>query len=185
MNKHFIFGVVYRSPNSTDQCCVKLNELITTITDEHSIPKENLFIVGDFNYPEIDWSTETCAKDFNSEPSKFLTTSQECFLTQHVDKPTHYRALQTPSLLDLILSNNPDLLHNIIYYPPFGKSHHLVICFSLNISPSPPIININAQTSKHQINKGRYDDMREYLSDVDWDKILMMKMLMLTHFGKI
>ena len=169
--EHFIFGVVYRSPNCSEHDNDKINVLIKTIVNEHSFPKENILICGDFNYPDINWDTEHCIKDFNHKSSKFLSIVHECFLTQHVNEPTHYRALQTPTLIDLILTNNPEFLNDLKFYPPFGKSHHQVLCFKIDILPHLMDMNKN-QTPKYQINKGNYEDMRKYLEVIDWDVIL-------------
>jgi len=40
--------------------------------------------MGDFNYGEIDWET----MDASAEGGEFLEMVQDCFLTQHVMKPT-------------------------------------------------------------------------------------------------
>ena len=48
-----------------------------------------------YNYRSIDWEQLTCG----SETQDFLDTIQECFLTQHVDKPTH-----KDNLLDLVMT---------------------------------------------------------------------------------
>ena len=164
---HFIFGVVYRSPNCTEPDNDKINELIKIIVKEHSFPKENIVICGDFNYPDIDWATENSKHELNHKSSKFLSTIHECFLTQHVNDPTHYRALQTPTLIDLILSNNPELINELKFYPPFGNSHHQVVFFKIDIIP-PPVDMNKYQTPKYQINKGNYDNMRKYLGEINW-----------------
>ena len=172
-NEHFIFGVIYRSPNCTDQDYENLNNLIEQISNEHAFPKENIIIVGDFNYPDIDWCSESCTKDFNHKSTKFLTLTQKCFLTQHISEPTHFRALQTPTLIDLVLSNNPDLLKDIKQHPPFGKSHHMILCFNIDIFLPPPNKEKTNEIFKYQMNKGNYNGMRKFLGDQDWDREIL------------
>ena len=65
---------------------------------------------------------------------------------------------QNPTLIDLIISNQPDFVQNIMFLPPFGLSHHSVIVFDLDINPPS---RCSETTPKFQFNKGDYDGMRE------------------------
>ena len=93
-------------------------------------------------------------------------------ITQFITSPTHHRCTQTPSLIDLVLSNDAHTVCNISHFPPFGLSHHSVLCFSTDFSPhvveSAPIL-------KYQIDKGDYIGMRSYMSKSkeQWDNELM------------
>jgi len=40
------------------------------------------------------------------------------FLFQHVTEPTRYRSIDTPSLLDLVFTNELDMINDISYSPP-------------------------------------------------------------------
>lgn len=44
-----------------------------------------------------------------------------------VDKPIRCHPFQTPSLLDLFLTNDPDLSAEIEYLTPCGKSDHITM----------------------------------------------------------
>ena len=90
-------------------------------------------------------------------------------MTQFIDRPTHHRALQNPSLIDLLLSNFPDFVFNIDFYPPFGKSHHSVICFEIDMEP---LARVCKQSTKPKfcMDKGDYyAGMRDHLFEVEWD----------------
>ena len=132
-NDVVVVGVVYRSPNSSSEENDKLNNQIDFIAKMLQASGERLIMVGDFNYPDIDWDQEVCDKPFNHPAFKFLNTVNSNYFTQYVDRPTHFRALQEPTLIDLILSNFPDFIHSLKYMPPFGKSHHSVVCFDFDI----------------------------------------------------
>ena len=43
---------------------------------------QNSILVGDFNYPDVDWSTLSCN---SSHSQDFLDTVNDSFLNQHVD----------------------------------------------------------------------------------------------------
>ena len=71
-------GVVYRSPNADVS---EVNELFSVIK---YVSSKQVMIMGDFNYPGIDWE----CLDSDSEGESFLSVVQDCFLFQHVLTPT-------------------------------------------------------------------------------------------------
>ena len=60
-----------------------------------------------------------------SKAGKFLTTIQQNYLVQLIDQPTHFRAFQSPTLIDLLFTNDTDFIGDIDVLPPIGKSHHI------------------------------------------------------------
>ena len=127
-----------------------------------------MVIVGDFNFPEVDWNNEETSKNDEHKSTKFLTCVQSNYLTQLVNTPTHYRGSQNPTLVDLILTNDEDFINDIKTYPPLGKSHHLL--FSFRIEADHKQMEDLGKT-KYQVNKGKYDEMREHVGKVDWNEI--------------
>ena len=89
-------------------------------------------------------------------------------MTQFVKEPTHYTCLLTPTLIDLILANDPDFVNNVKHFPALGLSHPSVLKFDLNVNPSSEMLI----TSKFLINKGDYNQMRCFIQDIDWDSEL-------------
>ena len=93
-----------------------------------------MILMGDFNYPQIDCNSQVCKSSVNSDVFKFLETTRDCFLHQHVQVPTHYRSDQTPNCLDLIFTNDEEeMISEITIQSPIGKSHHLVLTFDHQI----------------------------------------------------
>ena len=115
-----LVGCIYRNPSgnidgSTASLCVYLLAFII-------IP--HLLICGDFNYKTISWSNFSgTSNDYHIEP--FLDTVDDLFLFQHISEPTRYRQEETPSLLDLIFTNEQDMIKNLAYLPPLGNSDHM------------------------------------------------------------
>ena len=170
-NDIFILGAFYRSPNSSDEENENLIKLIDIVSNKFQKAGHKLLFVGDFNSPDIDWSKETCTKPKDHFQSKLLNVVQQCYLNQFVNRPTHHRALQNPTLIDLIFSNDPDFVFNINYNPPFGKSHHSVICFDIDIESLAGGTR-ESRIPKFCMDKGDYVGMKEHLSMIDWDIIL-------------
>ena len=162
----FVLGVVYRSPSSSVEESESLNIQITNAVKYSQRAGVDLIVVGDFNYPEIDWGNESCSQA-NSylKAAMFLENVHSNSLTQHIKVPTHYRCLQTPTLIDLLLTNDPSLVKNICHLPPFGMSHHSVITFNIKVD----IPETGSEgVYKYQINKGNYNEFRTHLRGVKW-----------------
>ena len=122
---------VYRSPNSTVNNSNNLNLLLKNISDKYNA---NLIVLGDFNYPRIDWVHYCTNSCINNSNYKFLETTRDCFFQQYVKNSTRGRNSDNPSLLDLVLSNNDDLIDNVSLLPPLGKSDHSTIEVLVNHS---------------------------------------------------
>jgi len=84
--------------------CRKLERLVGDV-------KKDIIIVGDFNFPEIDWdSCYSVNKSFES--TAFMNTFHKLLLLQHVNFPTHARGTDTPHLLDLVITDDSFIQKN-------------------------------------------------------------------------
>ena len=169
-NEYFTVGILYRSPNSGENENTNFLNQIDFISSKFLSSKEKLLLVGDFNFPGINWDDECSNMSDTDIATKFLNITQQNYLTQFVTEVTHRRNMQTPTLIDLVLSNDPEFVQNVEYHPPFGKSHHSVLTFSLPIK-----LNKNDNvlpTLKFQINKGDYEAMRTFMREVNWEELL-------------
>ena len=81
--------------------------------------------MGDFNYPDIDWTTYSTDQPPSSGTFRFLETVDDGFYTQHVNSPTRGN-----SVLDLILSHDPDLVSNVSVTYNLGNSDHQIVTFT-------------------------------------------------------
>ena len=161
----FILGLIYRSD---DQCSDidndNLNKQIELVCKKYH--NEKVIITGDFNFPDIDWHHEHSNKGEGHKSSKFLKTIHENFLSQSVEEPTHHKPNSTPSLIDLILCNDPDFISDVSLFAPLGKSHHSILSFSI---PMLKNVNIENITMKYQWSKGNYEQMRKDMDKIKWD----------------
>ena len=170
-NDHFVFGLIYRSPNkdtnlaTTEEVANQINKVAEKLIGSN----EKLIIVGDFNYPEINWKEEVCKGSENHYANKFLTCIHQNFLSQHVEEPTHHRGEQTPTLIDLVISNDQHFVTNLYQDQPFGNSHHQTINFKIDIPRKTANI---VHTDKYVLNKGDYNGMRTQIKEVNWEEEL-------------
>ena len=133
---------------------------------KNAVDKGNnhVLIIGDFNYPEINWLAETSPSDIHHPATAFMECIRDTYLIPHVTDPTHYRRDQRPNILDLILTNEEGMISNISQTAPLGKSHHVCVHFNLNCYTDAPERN----TPRHLYHKGDYDRMREEARTLSW-----------------
>jgi len=86
-----------------------------------------VLIIGDFNYPDINYSQQFVTANDDTAPARFFNTTQELFLFQNVTLPTRVRQGQQPSVLDYIFTDEDNLVDELQYNTPLGKSDHVVL----------------------------------------------------------
>ena len=92
----------------------------------------HILILGDFNFNENNWENNSCNTNETRPAYNFLESIRDCHLFQHVKKPTRFRMGQEPSIVDLVFTNEENMIDNISYLPGLGKTDHLVLCFDFH-----------------------------------------------------
>ncbi|EFA13459.1 hypothetical protein TcasGA2_TC005059 [Tribolium castaneum] len=92
----------------------------------------NLIIMGDFNFPCIDWSAKNTTGQTIIE-KQFSELLLENNLSQIVTEPTRFRSQQRPSLLDLVILSDVNLVTSLNVSNPVGTSDHSKIEIELQI----------------------------------------------------
>ena len=143
----FKICAIYRSPcsNSSNDC--ELFQLLSTL--ESSTVGRSI-LIGDFNFPNINWDSCTAAgsNTGTTQSHKFLSSVQKNFLTQHVLFPTRIRGIQTPHILDLVLTYE-NVIDQINSLSPLGKSDHCILHVVCDLECSV----IDSNTVKYNFNK--------------------------------
>ena len=121
--------------------------------------------MGDFNYPNICWANNSTSSSMSSPDSLFLEYVEEIFFVQTVDQPTRWRGSNDPHTLDLILTNEDDMINDLIYDSPLGKSDHCTLRF--NYMCCPEMLK-NKCKSRRLYHKADYDRINAHLENVDW-----------------
>ncbi|MFI5407563.1 MAG: hypothetical protein ACHQ1D_13755, partial [Nitrososphaerales archaeon] len=114
---NLLIGVFYRSPNSLPDNDRNLYNDLDKLRSDFC---GKILLIGDFNFPGINWSnwTSSCV-NFNSSEKLFLAILQKFFWIQHVDKPTRARGSDKSNILDLIITNE-EFIENLCYLSPLG-----------------------------------------------------------------
>ena len=163
-----LVGVVYRAPSSSNINNQNLTSIIGKLHEQANFT--NLLIMGDFNFPAINWVESYCTGSDSSAASLFFDTVQDSFLVQHVTSNTRHRQGQQSSLLDLIFTLDPNSVDDITHLSPLGSSDHVCLlwkykCFDKVSSPKKNVAMYNYR-------KGDYEAMNDYLGSINWCEIL-------------
>ena len=121
---------VYRSPSSDIDNNNNLMQLMQEVSD---INVQYKILLGDFNLPQIRWSnhtTEGGPVDFNTV---FIEKVRDCFLTQHIQEVTRIKGDNAGNTLDLLFTNDEEIIEDIRTDSPLGRSDHACIFVSVNM----------------------------------------------------
>ena len=152
-----IIACVFRSPNSTADNTNSLNQTLRALAKRYY---SNLVVLGDFNYPKIDWTHCTTTTNTNDPNFMFLETIRDCFLQQYVKSPTRGRNCDNPSLIDLALCNNDDLVLDVSVLSPLGKSDHSLIEMQVRCD-----INVDLKTYYYDYKNANFDMIRSVFNN--------------------
>ena len=87
-NNNILISCICRSPSSTnDEVIDELKHLLMT-RNLDNVKYDIILHMGDFNFNDIDWSTQSTNAKPETLTAKFLDIVQEPFLYQHVMSPT-------------------------------------------------------------------------------------------------
>ncbi len=162
----FVIGCLYRPPvdlatlpaGSMDSNQLLVDNLEAACLKYAAYP---LLICGDFNYPNINWH----ANSFPTNLDKFRRALELYSLYQHVREPTREGAI-----LDLLLTNDQDMLHSIDYLEPFHNSDHTILearitSKAANVPQMSPTVDI-PQFRMYSTADWLY--FSHFLSSMDW-----------------
>ena len=171
---NIIISGMYRPPLAPfelfDECLTKLQDFINSV---QSTPE--IFVAGDFNFPFVDWilgeiptGSSILLSDRKSATALFHFMDEN-FLQQLVTEPTR----KDRNILDLVLSNNTDMIHSVTVQKTEKSDHDLVSCTLLHpeflphpaerppYTPETPLDDINFAAAD-------WDSIRKALDNVNW-----------------
>ena len=155
--KPTVVCVLYISPSAGNAYHIQVLNFLRSLSLEN-----DLILLGDFNYPDIDWNSYSGS---SSQSSDFCDLISELNLRQLVVSPTH----RAGNILDLILTNNDQIIHDIVVYntlPSDLSSDHFIILFEVLLTRIPQVGP--PCTSTYNYSKANWIDMINYLTDYDF-----------------
>ena len=150
--KRLILCVVYLPPDPTSSQIRSLSDHISQFQQSHSV-----VLLGDFNLPHINWET-MCGNCRASEDLCDMTF--ELNLVQLITYPTHIHG----NILDLILTNDEDLITNVSVNSPECSqisSDHFPISFSINQNCLP--LHNTTTLQAYDYSKADFTSMNDFI----------------------
>ena len=166
-NESLLICVVYRRQDLPKENAEHLNVLLETISQYKATHK---IIMGDFNYPEIEWNSETSNASKNHIASKFLKASKDALLIQHQKTPTRFREGQKSNTLDLVFTDSENLIKELRVEAPLGKSDHYSLLITLSV-----VSEKAEQKPRRNFRKMDTKALKEELGNTNWDDELKGK----------
>ena len=122
-NQQLIVIGAYRPPSRDLSYQQNLCKCITDITTSH--PNSFILCAGDFNVPDVDWSSHSIAThrypvNINQQ---ILKMANDCYFNQLVNAPT-----RNENILDIIFTNRPSFINHCTVIP--GVSDHEAVLTS-------------------------------------------------------
>ena len=160
-NVSLVIACLYRSESGST---VNNENMLKLLKEIDKMKYTHKLVIGDLNYKHIDWENWQTPKPETSEEHQFISCLQDIYWHQHVTSPTRYREGTDPSTLDLILSNDENLIDKLQFLSPLGKSDHSMLTFEVRIQNTS---NFKPRTV-YNYDKGNYTNMIRDLS-IDWE----------------
>jgi len=152
-----LIGVCYRSPNVEFSDKANNNRLCEMIDE---VSGRYIILMGDFNYPDIDWSTPYGQ---SQDSQQFISHIEDSHWTQHVTEGTC-----NGSLLDLVFTSDPDMINTVVVLDRLANSDHNILQWEVQLSPEFSAFN-NPRLDYAQAN---YLAIHQELHETNWSCLL-------------
>jgi len=159
----WLVGNIYRSPSSTYENNLKLNELLRKAID---LKDSHILLMGDFNYEGLNWELLKSSEHLEHCSTLFMETIKDLFLYQHVGGDTRHRVDQSPSRLDLLFTNEIGMISELDTLPPLGASDHCCLLFKFACYTETR----KSETPRPNFYKGDYPSMKKTFQNTDWSE---------------
>ena len=140
--------LLYRSPNSPPEAMARLAALIRGA-------RENTVFIGDFNVPDINWTTG----ESSARTAELVEAVADAAMEQMVPYSTQVRG----NILDLVLTNIPDRIREVSDEGRLGSSDHVMIRVSIEVGPIKPVVKVVKNW-----RRANWDEMRRQLAATNW-----------------
>ncbi|KAK2703964.1 hypothetical protein QYM36_017699 [Artemia franciscana] len=127
-NKMFVLSSIYSSPCqlSSERAIDEMMQFILC-----NFPKATLLMTGDFNLSSMSWIDGQGMTRSSLEQNPLFQDLADNFLYKTVTMPTRMCLGQSPSKLDLVITNDPEKVIRTQTLIPIGSSDHMPVLSSI------------------------------------------------------
>ena len=115
-----------RSSSSSDKNNNNLMRLILEASYSHDSHHR---IIGDFNFPGINWDNWSSAKNEHHDSSKFIDCFMNCYLYKHIADQISIREGRNSNTIDLVFTRDEHMIKILEIEPPLENSDHVELFF--------------------------------------------------------
>ncbi|KAF8569718.1 hypothetical protein P879_01816 [Paragonimus westermani] len=133
--------VIYRPPNNSPEADTLL------LSDPNQFlarGRRHVLLMGDFNCPQL----HTRVHSSGSFQAELLALCDLIPLYNHVLQPTRFKSNDTPSILNLLLTNEELMIEDVHYLPPLGASDHVCLQFEF-VCYASRVADVSIFTRRH------------------------------------
>ena len=152
MSRTLNICIAYRPPNMS----TLENTAMMTFLDSKFHENVNWLLLGDFNYPNIDWFQQTSTV---AQEETFLDFANEHNLTQHVLTPT-----RGDNILDLLMSVGSFQIDEVTVHETFSTSDHNIVTAKI-LTDLPTMVNKEIRDFKNT----DWSIIHMHLACIDWN----------------
>jgi len=139
------------------------HDVLRDLINIHGESKKHFVLMGDFNYSFKKWPPDRVTDVLTEESKNFIDCLDDNFLTPNVTLPTRNNAI-----LDLIITDEPDMIPEISDLGPLGNSDHNALLWSTRVRTE------TAKRTQRILDYPKTDiaGMKQELQAIDWYKLL-------------
>ena len=181
--KTMVFSV-YRPDNTPHKKFTDAINFIQSFIDTRD-QTWNIVITGDFNFPNICWSTLDIKPDVNNGCKSCAETLMQFMesnlLNQVIDQPTRLASSGVENILDIVITNKTSLLLEAEVLPTLLSDHEIVSVILSNDLKIPTSQKTSKPETKLQhgtssfgslnFQKADFDKISDELGNVKWEKL--------------
>ena len=147
-------------------------------------PEPDLILLGDFNFPKAIWRDGLGIQHHGVSPENRMLNSlidicDAQNLLQKITFGTRPTQMGEENILDLLFTNNHDLLCNITRQATALSDHYLITGITRHNVQLNPILKEPSSNSpllsSFNLNKANWTEIRCFLSAINWDELFKDK----------
>ena len=168
-------SAIYRPPNAPEKSFKECINKVKAFTENY--PGSEHTMLGDFNFRYIDWKSETISTDGipaseTAQAKYFIDYTNNNLLMQMVQEETRQQ-----SIIDLILTTNEDMIHNIVTEKTKMSDHNIVRCNIIHTGlqrgeRETKTFQEKKPLDKLDFNTANWEAINKDLEKLDWERIL-------------
>ena len=134
-------------------------------------PAMDIVVMGDFNLPHGNWSCDGSVRGATGDEGEMVRSLNDFtsnhFLVQQINCPTH----KDGGMLDLIFTNNGDLIYNISAIPTPRSDHFLIEVSSLYQETTISELKHTSVARGSSKDEAGFGDLNFFSDRINWDAL--------------